>query len=1576
VGTDELWSGGSTGLNLTGAGFTIGEWDGAGVRTTHQEFRVGAGASRVTQMDTPGGTSYHSTHVAGTLIAEGDVNAAHGMAPAANLHAYDWDNDISEMLTANSSDGIILSNHSYGRVRGWDSDAGVWYWYGDTTISRNEDYQFGFYGQLTKTWDSLAYVMQDFLFVKSAGNDRGDTHSGGHYVWAPGLGAWVWSTWPRQIDGGSDGYDCMENRATAKNLLTVGAVNDIPGGYTGPTDVVMTSFSAWGPTDDGRIKPDIVADGMDLYSCNSTADNAYLTLPGTSMSSPNVCGTLALLQDYNHQLTGSYLYADELKALVINTANEAGSNNGPDYQYGWGLLNAVGAADLITLDDAEGGHIFYGSVATGETDEYIYYCNGDEPVNVTVVWIDPPHTALSPALNPTTSHLVNDLDTRIIRMSNSATYYPWVKNPATPGNAATTGDNFRDNVEKVTINSPAVGHYKITVAPHGGTLASSPQLYAVVVSGMHLGVAGKWIGATSSSWSVEGNWDNYAVPTSTVSVTIPAGCTNYPVLTSSLGISYTTGMSYVCDNLYVNSGGQLTIQNSNLYSSGIIDLDGTIYVGNDIYLYGGSILNFSGSLYTGYSAGYYGDFIVSSGAVINQTAGNLQTEMINLASGCQYNGSGGYCRIYVQGDVPVTQDIQIDDAESYFHYFYIDNNSDAVLYDCGADLEAYGFNVYGKFSLSNYTISADYSDVYDTLNITSGVFDVLLNGPYFHNGSVFNMSGGEMNGNQNIRFYIGVTENVTGGDITLLGDFFDEAEVFSPTGGSFHFEGSDASDINGPTSFYNLYINKSYASFDAVENGTGSGAGVDITVSGLLYIQDGSLELNSPSVLAVAGDLFIGTGAELNANDGPNVRIQVGSEWHNSNLTGGFDAGVSSIVEFNSPPASPAIQIVGENNLFNDIMINSGSPYVRPSLNAGYGLIHARNIDIDEGTLYCAGKKIVVDETLNIYDKLSLNDPLDSVIVGDIFWKPGSIDGISNGKILVNGSWTWEDGTNATITSGNLVKFIGNSAEFIYSFDSNADFYDLDVDKGTATLWIHSTSTQPVDVLHNMNVYPNSLFHVNAGDLNVIGTLDVKSGASMFLFNGGTVDLDGDFTLNGYINLSTGGDFYVHGTFEEASTGHLNIQNGSFICDKPYYAARAIQFLRGTLTMSGGLFEVTHNHINMSSTFVDNIIGGTIRTGGSFIAVDNVFQPSGNNIVELSNSTVPGTPYVDLNTGNWMMNFVVNGNTTWLLGGSGATTLTVKQDLTINSGTLEGGAGDIINLGDDWINNAGNSGFIPGTSIIYLTGTNPDPDRQTISGTTTFYNMTNQNITNTVEFAGPLTVSNIYDAGSGGASCETFITGSPVSINQLILSTGSFALSTSVPTVNVTLFDQGGTVQVTNGYLDINDIVETALTGTYIIYDGTIDISQNAGSNMYNSADMYIYGGQINISGGTGTAYWPGSGSHVFEMSAGILDNQTLPIYLLNNNMTYNITGGKIKTAGSFYSASGVTVFDPVNNEVELYGNSGVNVNVGTGSWFHDLTINKTGATVNATRAFPVKGDLDVNSGTFNTNNYLITVGP
>ncbi len=477
LSTDDVWPGGSAGYSLTGSGTDfLGVWDAGGVLLSHQEFD-----GRVVQMDSPSGTHYHSTHVAGTMVAQGQVASAKGMAYQASLDAYDWDYDESEIATAAAA-GLLVSSHSYGYITGWYS-SGDWYWYGDPDISEVEDYAFGFYHDITAEWDMIAYNAPYLTICKSAGNDRNDYGPGAgneHYAWIDG--GWQLSTTTRDPDGGSDGYDCIPWRGNAKNILTVGAIYDIPGGYTQPSDVSMSSFSGWGPTDDGRIKPDIVANGISLYSTDDDNDSDYRSLSGTSMSTPNTSGSVGLLvQHYQNTHSSATPRASTIKAVIIHTADEAGTNDGPDYEYGWGLMNTTNAADVIAEDEVDDYVIMEDVLSNGETETYTYASSGTEPVRVTVVWTDVPGTPVAPSLNPTTPMLVNDLDVRL-EWNATTMYYPWILDPSNPDNAATTGDNVLDNIEQIHLESPSAGAYTVQVS-HKGTLAAD-QYYSIVVSGL------------------------------------------------------------------------------------------------------------------------------------------------------------------------------------------------------------------------------------------------------------------------------------------------------------------------------------------------------------------------------------------------------------------------------------------------------------------------------------------------------------------------------------------------------------------------------------------------------------------------------------------------------------------------------------------------------------------------------------------------------------------------------------------------------------------------------------------------------------------------------------------------------------------------------------------------------------------------------------------------------------------------------------------------------------------------------------------------------------------------------------
>ncbi|MDX2306037.1 MAG: S8 family serine peptidase [Microscillaceae bacterium] len=477
LSTNRLWSGGDLGLNLSGFGLShkidnifyarLGVWDGGAVRKTHNEFKNGD--NLVVQRDNVSTLNDHATHVSGTLVGRGANPSAQGMAWRAQLDAHDWNSDESEMALA-ASRGMLISNHSYGFIAGWRSSGGSWLWYGDQSVSVVEDYKFGFYDGTSEQWDNIAYNAPYYLIVKSAGNDRGE-----------GVGT---SPITAEKDGGSDGYDCISLNGNAKNILTVGAVNPITS-YNGPSSVVVASFSSWGPTDDGRIKPDICGAGVGIFSSVANSDDAYSYYSGTSMATPNVSGSLLLLQEHyeNENGNGNFMRSATLKALVIHTADETGSFAGPDYKFGWGLMNTARAAELISKNAQQNGQLISErELNNGDIYSQSFTPTGNQPLIFTISWTDPAGKSPLKSLNPVDLMLINDLDMRISDGTN--TYLPYILDPSNPDAPAFTGDNFRDNVEKIYIANPNPNKVYTLTITHKKTLASGLQNFSLIVSGV------------------------------------------------------------------------------------------------------------------------------------------------------------------------------------------------------------------------------------------------------------------------------------------------------------------------------------------------------------------------------------------------------------------------------------------------------------------------------------------------------------------------------------------------------------------------------------------------------------------------------------------------------------------------------------------------------------------------------------------------------------------------------------------------------------------------------------------------------------------------------------------------------------------------------------------------------------------------------------------------------------------------------------------------------------------------------------------------------------------------------------
>ncbi len=486
--TNHLNSGGSLGLNLDGQNMTAHVWDGGHARVTHQEYDGPGGNNRVSVEDaaSEGGVqvNFHAAHVTGTVVASGVQANAKGMAPQAKVKGYMWNNDASE-ATTEASNGMIISNHSYG-----------------FRANLIPDQWFGAYIDESRKWDEIMFNAPFYLMVVAAGNDGNQ------------------DTFNAQPLDGNSSYDKLSGHSTSKNNLVVANAQDANISNNGTLNsVTINSGSSEGPTDDYRIKPDITGNGTSLRSTYYRNDTDYENLTGTSMASPNVAGTLLLLQQHYNNINNNLMRAATLKGIALHTADDIGPS-GPDAVHGWGLLNGKAAAETIT-NNGSNSKIEELTLSNGQTYSVTVQSDGTSPLLASISWTDRPGAIVS-ATNSKNAVLINDLDIRVTK--GSSTFSPYKLTSITTNS---TGDNTVDPYERVDISN-ASGTYTITVT-HKGSLTGNSQNFSLVVTGV-----------TNT--------------TTVCTATVPTGVTSSGVSTSSANVGWDSVSGATYDLRYRQTG--------------------------------------------------------------------------------------------------------------------------------------------------------------------------------------------------------------------------------------------------------------------------------------------------------------------------------------------------------------------------------------------------------------------------------------------------------------------------------------------------------------------------------------------------------------------------------------------------------------------------------------------------------------------------------------------------------------------------------------------------------------------------------------------------------------------------------------------------------------------------------------------------------------------------------------------------------------------------------------------------------------------------------------------------------------
>ena len=359
----------------------------------------------------------HSDGVAGIFTGAGNLNPRfRGMATGSDLYNTDYVSDFLDItLDLHLEENVLVTNSSYS------------------------DGCNNGYTNTTKIVDQQMFENPTYMHVFSAGNSNNNE-----------CGYGAGTQWGNITGGHKQG----------KNVIATANLN---------VDGNLVNSSSRGPAHDGRIKPDISAHGAGHISTGT--GNTYDPFGGTSAAAPGIAGVFTMLHSAYQQLNDDETAdAALIKASMLNSANDIG-NQGPDFKYGWGLVNALRAARTL-----EENRYLNEEIEQGESNTHtIEIPDNVVQAKIMVYWAD------RDASTSANIALVNNLDATITN-DTGAIFYPWIldptPNPATLDLPATTGIDNLNNMEQVSLFDPVAGTYSFNIT--GTEIPFGPVKYFVV----------------------------------------------------------------------------------------------------------------------------------------------------------------------------------------------------------------------------------------------------------------------------------------------------------------------------------------------------------------------------------------------------------------------------------------------------------------------------------------------------------------------------------------------------------------------------------------------------------------------------------------------------------------------------------------------------------------------------------------------------------------------------------------------------------------------------------------------------------------------------------------------------------------------------------------------------------------------------------------------------------------------------------------------------------------------------------------------------------------------------------------